>query len=562
MSVFLTAYDLASKLADAQKYDYPFTLLLGAGSSASSGIRTAGEMVESWKHQLFYNETGEHRSAALKKYDDWASEPPSIKDSAKSYQYWLRSQELKGETEYSTLFRHFYGTVKERQLHIERLCDGAISSFGYLYLAGLVASNMFDKILTTNFDDLVFDSIYKYYQIKPIVCSFDSAISTVRVHSVRPKIIKLHGDFLYDNIRNIKSEITMLEPNMEEKLLECCKDTGLIVVGYSGGDESIMAPLHHMLRHPDYLKFGLHWCCIQTRKDQKVSFSPPQRVQEWQQNYGQKVQLYGIDSFDTLMEEMFVSCNTPEPPTLEHAPKINIPFEFFMGLRQGGTATPTRRMVERMERYYVRATAPHDSIEIILNEAELKFHKGRILRTDAEALRARGDEDDAIKGFEEAAEYFKSGYEKLKAQLTSLEEMWIGDNSENVHLNYLCVLRRLSGLCIAQAKINEELKPDTEMKNIEYFTKAIDYCVKGREIFESRPEIRVKYPIYGTFSYNSLCAMSLIFKRLGNLNNDQWDILKMMVDNLKREDLSGVHRDKLENNEPDFKPLAPHVTLR
>ena len=56
------------------------------------------------------------------------------------------------------------------------------------------------------FDDLIIEACYLYSErMRPIVAAHDSVIQGVRVTSSRPKIIKLHGDFLYDNIKNTMS---------------------------------------------------------------------------------------------------------------------------------------------------------------------------------------------------------------------------------------------------------------------------------------------------------------------------------------------------------------------
>jgi hypothetical protein len=47
--------------------------------------------------------------------------------------------------------------------------------------------------------------------------SFDSAVRNMRLNSPRPKILKLHGDFLYDNLRNLASDMIKLDSNMELK---------------------------------------------------------------------------------------------------------------------------------------------------------------------------------------------------------------------------------------------------------------------------------------------------------------------------------------------------------
>src|SRR5436189_4493589 len=96
--------------------------------------------------------------------------------------------------------------------------------------------------------------------VKPICCAHDSSIRTVRITSKRPKIIKLHGDFLYDNIKNTLKELESLEQNMRDKFKQYAREFGLIVIGYSGRDRSIMDALEALLADEGNFPHGIFWC--------------------------------------------------------------------------------------------------------------------------------------------------------------------------------------------------------------------------------------------------------------------------------------------------------------
>ena len=75
----------------------------------------------------------------------------------------------------------------------------------------------------------------------------EDTINSININSKRPKIIKLHGDYLYDNIKSSLRETESLETNIKNKLIELSKNTGLIVIGYAGSDRSIMDTLNFLL---------------------------------------------------------------------------------------------------------------------------------------------------------------------------------------------------------------------------------------------------------------------------------------------------------------------------
>ncbi len=47
---------------------------------------------------------------------------------------------------------------------------------------------------------------------------------------------------------------------MRNKFIEFAKDFGLIVVGYSGNDRSVMDVLSYLLSQEQYFKHGIYWC--------------------------------------------------------------------------------------------------------------------------------------------------------------------------------------------------------------------------------------------------------------------------------------------------------------
>ena len=216
-----------------------FSLLLGSGSSSTSGIRTAQEMIEEWRSLLF------QQSNYAGRYSEWLSE-----------QYWFNHDD-----EYSILFETIYDQPSQRRIHVEECVKDAHPGWGYVYLTNFLANRLFDVVLTTNFDDLINEACYLYSDgLRPIVAAHDSAIEGIRVTSARPKIIKLHGDFLYDNIKNTLAELETLETNTKRKLRQFAQEYGLVVIGYSGRDRSVMDTLDLLLRDDEHYRQGVYWC--------------------------------------------------------------------------------------------------------------------------------------------------------------------------------------------------------------------------------------------------------------------------------------------------------------
>ena len=216
-----------------------FSLLLGSGASSTSRIRTAQQMIEEWRMILFNRSDGGY-----------------------GYQKWLNHQDwFEHQDEYSILFETIYDQPSQRRVYVEECVKNGQPNWGYVYLTDLLSNRFFDVVFTTNFDDLINEACYLYSDgLRPIVAAHDSAIQGIRVTSGRPKIIKLHGDFLYDNIKNTLAELETLETNTKRKLSQFAKEYGLVVLGYSGRDRSVMDTLELLLRDEENYKHGVYWC--------------------------------------------------------------------------------------------------------------------------------------------------------------------------------------------------------------------------------------------------------------------------------------------------------------
>jgi len=91
-------------------------------------------------------------------------------------------------------------------------------------------------------------------------------------------------------------ETESLEVNMKLKFQEFAKDFGLIVVGYSGYDRSIMDILSYLLQYEDYFKNGIYWCIRKGDTD----VSPELKKLLWKD----RVFFVEIDGFDELFAEI------------------------------------------------------------------------------------------------------------------------------------------------------------------------------------------------------------------------------------------------------------------
>jgi hypothetical protein len=259
-----------------------FCLLLGSGASRSSGIRTASEMVVDWRKDAYQGLTGDMADKVPDEMIEWLTQNASE---------WYDSNR-----EYATLIERVYPLPTNRRKFIETEVADKIPSIGYAYLVRVAEAGLVRTIFTTNFDDLLNEAFYRFSSERALVCAHDSSVRTISVTSRRTKIIKLHGDYLFDDLKNSPKETQTLETNMKEKLSEFLKEYGLIIAGYSGGDKSITRTLEDMLDEPIYLQNGLYWCF---RKEDYVTNETLEILNRSQSFY------VVVSGFDELMAELY-----------------------------------------------------------------------------------------------------------------------------------------------------------------------------------------------------------------------------------------------------------------
>jgi Flp pilus assembly protein TadD/NAD-dependent SIR2 family protein deacetylase len=254
-----------------------FSFLLGAGASIESGIPLAGAMINDFRQRIIEDQSPED-----------CTDP-------KEQQAWIESQDwyktsAAAGTLYSDLFEMQEPKERGRQRYIEEMIEGKKPSFGYVVLANLMARNYLNTVLTTNFDDLVYNACSIFTDIRPVVYAYGTMVSDLRITNARPKILKLHGDYLYSKLKNSEGELAFQDPNMSRYVSMLLNEYGLIVVGYSGCDKSVMDMLRKFPPDND-----LYWC---GRANSPIPESVRSLLIEKRGYYVE------IDSFDQMMNEI------------------------------------------------------------------------------------------------------------------------------------------------------------------------------------------------------------------------------------------------------------------
>ncbi len=228
---------------------------LGSGASIQSGIPTGGNLVWYFKRELYCVEN----NISNELYKDL-----KLPSTQKLLQEYFDSQgghpAQYAPEEYSHYFERCFGTTLSRKRFIEKLVAEKNPSLGHLCLANFIISSKVRNVWTTNFDPLVetalntFSPSYAY-----AVCSSANQSSIDMLNPSYPMICKLHGDFRYDKLQNTSSELQKLEDKIRSFTYSQLVGKGLVVIGYSGSDESIMSFFESHIASPGFLSKGLFW---------------------------------------------------------------------------------------------------------------------------------------------------------------------------------------------------------------------------------------------------------------------------------------------------------------
>lgn len=274
----------------------PCAFFLGAGASMSSGVYSAYTCLWEWKQKIVRTEEPQ----LARQLEELSL--PSVRQ---RIQHWLDTQgaypEENDPEEYGFYAEKCYPTDIARRQYFQNLVEGKRPSAGYQLLGLLAADEVVESVWTTNFDRLAVRAADTELTVVEVGLDTSNRVSRVRrrgelVH------VALHGDYRYDALKNTSKEIRYQDATLREAMVERATITDLVVVGYSGRDESIMAALREA-----YSQQGagrLFWCGYSEA-------GPPGPVKgliETARDNGREAYYVPAPGFDELLERLALEC--------------------------------------------------------------------------------------------------------------------------------------------------------------------------------------------------------------------------------------------------------------
>jgi hypothetical protein len=272
-----------------------YAFLLGAGVPRDAGVPTGRE--------VFWLTVG-----ALYRLEQETSETPSEDE----LNGWLAETE-RSELNYSSLLELLAPTQEERRAYLAQFFEGREPGEAHRRLARLAGAGTTRVFITTNFDRLL-EHALREVGIEPIVVTCHGDLSSAPAREHAPCfVLKIHGDYLQQTIRNTAEELAELEPRMTAELNAVFERYGLIVLGYSGSDAAVANALRSRVS-----RYGLYW----------VSSSLSEQAQVLvERTGGRHISRPDAATFLAALErrlEVYAAHPSGETPALVNAEVINL----------------------------------------------------------------------------------------------------------------------------------------------------------------------------------------------------------------------------------------------
>lgn len=289
-------------------------LLLGAGASAKSGIPTASQLAAMAAKWAYCERHNCSRQDPRITRSDWLP--------------WLQGQAwFDPAAPMAAMYPHVVEQLlrpreNRREFFLEALRRRGTLSPGWGALAGLVAERRLRTILTTNFDDLIPAALRARPEIRHVelIERPDVDLRRLSTDPTYPQVVSVHGSVIHYSDRNLEEETLSLDPPLRDALRPLLRDHPLIVVGYRGGERSMMIDLllDGAEDANDYSR-GIYWC---TMGDGPADLDP--LVGRLADRVGANFQLVPIDGFDGVMKE-WARAGQERAPSPQVSPRTRPP---------------------------------------------------------------------------------------------------------------------------------------------------------------------------------------------------------------------------------------------
>lgn len=289
------------------KMPVDFMLFLGAGASIKSGVPSGWQCIWYWKQSLFLSAHPTLNKTLVSDISD-----PRIQQRIQAWLASVPGMPPNGSPEeYGFYVEKCYPRAEDRRRYFERISQVDKPSLGYRALGRMLECGQFRWLWTTNFDSLVQRGRPEGARRPFRVAGLDSThrLQFLTERDEYATLVHLHGDYRYDALKNTSDEVRSLDAHFVRNICKLAEDLPLLVVGYGGGDRSIMTALTEAYGRRG--RGALYWTVM---RDVRPAASVTELI-KLANDWGHHARIVEFDGFDDLMIRFAQSLLTPE----EHA---------------------------------------------------------------------------------------------------------------------------------------------------------------------------------------------------------------------------------------------------
>lgn len=278
-----------------------FAWFLGAGASHNANLPTAEDIITDLKRRYYCSEEGQQLSTK-----DLQNE--AVRARVENYMQSRGLPERWSVSEYSTYFETIFGDNRERQrAYISAMlaADRVRLAVGNRVFGAMMATGLCRMAFTTNFDPVVEKAVAEVAgePLAPYhLAGAENAVFALNNEQF-PIYCKLHGDFQYDSIKNLSSDLAAQNAELSRCMAMAGARFGFVVAGYSGRDDSVMALFRSVLEAPNPFPHGLYWLKIRN----STPLESVAALMADAEKAGVRASFVEIDTYDTVMLRLWRS---------------------------------------------------------------------------------------------------------------------------------------------------------------------------------------------------------------------------------------------------------------
>lgn len=210
------------------------------------------------------------------------------------------------DNEYSLCFEKIFGEDRERQRKYLKanLSEDRVSlSVGHRVIAAMLSSGMTRVVFTTNFDTVIEKAVAEVGSKSLSAYHLEGSRSANDAlnNEEFPIYCKLHGDFRYDSLKNLASDLAIQNQHLSQCLQNASNRFGFVVSGYSGRDESIMALFHSALDGTNPFPHGFFW----TGMKGSSPLPAVQKLLDQATEKGVNAHYVPVETFDSMLSRIW-----------------------------------------------------------------------------------------------------------------------------------------------------------------------------------------------------------------------------------------------------------------